>query len=134
MVSPSILAAGLNMDKLSTTAVGTRLRGRSAVQTVGITGPWSNTAHPIYSGNLSWGNVNNEMNDSGTYVVIYGNGTAATPKNLVTGWEAVSYGAYNEPHMQMGTYHLWVEMATGKLRIKSSAPTADNDGTVVGSQ
>lgn len=42
-------------------------------------------------------------------------------------------GAWNKP-FRMGTFYLWVEVATGVLRIKGSAPTADNDGTVVGSQ
>jgi len=35
--------------------------------------------------------------------------------------------------LMFGTYNLWVD-ATGKLRIKSSAPTTDLDGTVVGTQ
>lgn len=35
--------------------------------------------------------------------------------------------------MRLGAYHLWVD-ATGDLRIKSSAPTSDTDGTVVGTQ
>lgn len=35
--------------------------------------------------------------------------------------------------LRFGAYHLWVD-ATGDLRIKSSAPTTDLDGTVVGTQ
>lgn len=31
------------------------------------------------------------------------------------------------------TYYLWVD-STGRLRIKSGAPTSDTDGTVVGAQ
>lgn len=43
-------------------------------------------------------------------------------------------GSYwNGPHPIMGSYHLWID-ATGDLRIKSSPPTSDLDGTVVGSQ
>lgn len=41
---------------------------------------------------------------------------------------------YNGAHIIIGGHHLWVETATGKLRIKSSAPSADDDGTVVGAQ
>ena len=42
--------------------------------------------------------------------------------------------AWNGAHLVMGTYHLWVDNATGKLYIKSSAPTSATDGTVVGAQ
>lgn len=35
--------------------------------------------------------------------------------------------------VRFGPYSLWVDSA-GKLRIKSSAPTSDGDGTVVGTQ
>ena len=37
-------------------------------------------------------------------------------------------------HLVFANQHLWVEQATGKLRIKAGVPTADNDGTVVGTQ
>lgn len=40
---------------------------------------------------------------------------------------------WNGSHLVMGAYHLWVT-STGVLRIKSSAPTSDTDGTVVGTQ
>ena len=42
-------------------------------------------------------------------------------------------GAWNTAHFVMGPYHLWVD-STGDLRIKSSTPTSDTDGTVVGTQ
>ena len=41
--------------------------------------------------------------------------------------------AWDGEHLVLGAYHLWVD-ATGDLRIKSSAPTSDGDGTVVGTQ
>jgi len=41
-------------------------------------------------------------------------------------------GSWQAP-MLLGAYRLWVD-ATGDLRIKSSAPTSDTDGTVVGTQ
>lgn len=41
---------------------------------------------------------------------------------------------YARGHLVIGAYHLWIELATGKLRIKAGAPAADNDGTVVGTQ
>jgi len=52
--------------------------------------------------------------------------------NLKVG--ADSTGAFDKGHLQIGGYHLWVEAATGKLRIKSSSPTSDSDGVVVGTQ
>jgi len=45
----------------------------------------------------------------------------------------VGDGAWNGEPMQLGSYYLWVD-ATGALRIKSSAPASDLDGTVVGTQ
>jgi hypothetical protein len=44
-----------------------------------------------------------------------------------------SGGSWDTYHLMMGGYHLWVD-STGDLRIKSSAPAGDTDGTVVGSQ
>ncbi len=42
-------------------------------------------------------------------------------------------GGYNSQHLCLGVYHIWVD-GSGRLRIKSSAPAADTDGTIVGSQ
>jgi hypothetical protein len=42
--------------------------------------------------------------------------------------------SYLNGHLVLGAYHIWVEAATGKLRLKNSAPTSDSDGTVVGTQ
>lgn len=41
--------------------------------------------------------------------------------------------AYDRGRLRLGVHYLWVD-ATGDLRIKSSAPTSDTDGTVVGTQ
>ncbi len=41
-------------------------------------------------------------------------------------------GTYDNPMLLRGS-RLWVD-ATGDLRIKSTAPTTDLDGTVVGTQ
>lgn len=51
-----------------------------------------------------------------------------TPAGLIT-----IGNAWNGGHFVLGTYHLWVD-AGGKLRIKSSVPAGDTDGTVVGTQ
>lgn len=42
-------------------------------------------------------------------------------------------GTYNGAHLVLRGSHIWVD-ATGDLRIKSSAPSSDTDGTVVGAQ
>jgi hypothetical protein len=41
-------------------------------------------------------------------------------------------GVYDNP-LRLGTYYLWVSSG-GKLYIKSSAPSTDTDGTIVGTQ
>lgn len=41
-------------------------------------------------------------------------------------------GSFSEP-FRLGTYRLWVD-SSGRLRIKSTAPTSDTDGTIVGTQ
>ena len=40
---------------------------------------------------------------------------------------------YNEGILRLGTYYLWVD-TSDRLRIKSSAPTSDTDGVIVGTQ
>lgn len=45
----------------------------------------------------------------------------------------MSGSKWDGPHPILGTTHIWVD-ATGDLRIKSSAPTSDLDGSVVGAQ
>ena len=40
---------------------------------------------------------------------------------------------WDGPHPVLGATHIWVD-ATGDLRIKSSTPLSDNDGTVIGTQ
>jgi len=60
--------------------------------------------------------------------------TEGSGHNLVVRNRGGLGGDYYGAHLVIGAYHLWVEAATGKLRIKGSAPTADNDGTVVGTQ
>lgn len=44
-----------------------------------------------------------------------------------------SGSTWDGPHPILGTTHIWVS-STGTLRIKSSAPTSDNDGVAIGTQ
>lgn len=45
----------------------------------------------------------------------------------------VSGSTWDGPHPILGMTHIWVD-ATGDLRIKSSAPSSDLDGSIVGTQ
>jgi hypothetical protein len=45
----------------------------------------------------------------------------------------VGDGAWNGQPMRLGNYYLWVD-SSGRLRIDTSTPTSDTDGTVVGTQ
>ena len=40
---------------------------------------------------------------------------------------------WNTSHIVLGIYHIWVD-GSSRLRIKSSAPASDTDGTVIGTQ
>ncbi|MEZ5720475.1 MAG: glycosyl hydrolase family 28-related protein [Paracoccaceae bacterium] len=53
--------------------------------------------------------------------------------NTLYGTQTVQGGSWDQAHLVLGSNHLWID-ATGKLRIKASAPTSDTDGTVVGAQ
>jgi hypothetical protein len=53
--------------------------------------------------------------------------------NGQTGDCIVGNAAFNGQRLRLGSYYFWVD-ASGRLRIKSSAPTTDTDGTVVGTQ
>jgi hypothetical protein len=44
-----------------------------------------------------------------------------------------SDGAWNGSPLRLGSYRLWID-SSGRLRVKSSAPTSDTDGTIVGTQ
>ena len=49
------------------------------------------------------------------------------------GGNVVMGSAWNGTHPQFGSHHLWVD-SSGRLRIKSSAPVSDTDGSIVGAQ
>lgn len=42
-------------------------------------------------------------------------------------------GAWNNAHLIMGNYHLWID-TSGNLRIKNGIPTSATDGAIVGTQ
>jgi hypothetical protein len=52
--------------------------------------------------------------------------------NPSSGDVMVGNGLWTSP-VRLGNYRLWVD-SSGRLRIKSGAPTSDTDGTVVGTQ
>ena len=60
--------------------------------------------------------------------------TASLVKRALTMLDALlGKGTYLVP-LRIGTFYVWVEVSTGKMRIKATAPASDSDGTVVGSQ
>lgn len=61
------------------------------------------------------------------------NGTQSLKLPTGTTVQTQGSGGWNDGHLVLGNYHLWVD-STGKLRIKSSPPTSDSDGIVVGTQ
>lgn len=70
--------------------------------------------------------LGNRINDIAPRIVTDGS-------NTFYGDQTVYGGAWNSGHIVLGSHHIWVDSA-GKLRIKSSAPVSDTDGTVVGVQ
>jgi hypothetical protein len=54
-------------------------------------------------------------------------------REMATAINQFSGSTWDGPHPVLGTSHIWVD-ATGDLRIKSSAPTSDLDGVVIGTQ
>lgn len=81
---------------------------------------------PLYYGITD---VDNRVGGPNNYRIVCHD----TGKNLIVENNSGNSN-YSNAHLVLGAYHLWVEVATGKLRIKSGAPSADNDGTVVGTQ
>jgi hypothetical protein len=70
--------------------------------------------------------------DTTNYRVGVGTVTPSQPLD-VNGNVKCGTGGYNNGHLLLGNYHLWVD-ASGRLRIKSSSPTSEGDGTIVGTQ
>jgi hypothetical protein len=103
------------------------------------------TSATLGTGTLSAVNGYSTINiqQSNQVEVLKGTGTGY---NVVPDLESVVYvngaiiksptytsGSWNTAHQLLGAYHVWVD-ASGRLRIKSTAPTSDTDGTVVGTQ
>lgn len=76
------------------------------------------------------------LTTAGAKIASFSPDAGVTEKAYVTkdGDLGASGGNYNNGHLILGSYHIWVQAATGKLLIKSSAPTTDADGTVIGTQ
>lgn len=62
-----------------------------------------------------------------------GNSVRPLKLNRDGGAVQLSTGAWDTGPTRLGAYYLWVD-ASGRLRIKNSAPASDGDGTVVGAQ
>lgn len=71
-----------------------------------------------------------------TEFLFSSNGDDHSITNCTLNDDFIAFGSGARSHlncMRLGIYRMWVS-ADGKLRIKSSAPTSDTDGTVVGAQ
>lgn len=105
-----------------------------------ITEGFSSVSRQFYSsahGGLA-GNIHDTIGANtagGQWQLNHFNGTVLTSigRGFANGDFGVANGAWNTGCLRIGTYRLWVD-ATGDLRIKSTAPTSDLDGTVVGTQ
>lgn len=105
-------------------------------------------SNPTFSGNgvnirqtINTG-IGGKLRDDATRTILFANndafevitqGGGAFMMQLGNSGLTIPGGAWNNRHLILGAYHLWID-ASGRLRIKSSAPTGDTDGTVVGTQ
>lgn len=60
-------------------------------------------------------------------------GTTPGPLGPASADDIILDGLYSAGRIVLRGSYIWVD-ATGDLRIKTSAPTSDTDGTVVGTQ
>lgn len=63
--------------------------------------------------------------------LITGVGSTGAVSGLVTITDSAGNAGWNTAHCKLGAYHYWTD-AGGRFRQKSSAPTTDLDGNVVG--
>lgn len=87
--------------------------------------------------NMQMGNTNGSAalyTGNGTFLNVFlvGPSDSTTPTTFAGGFSAVD-AVNNDVTLRLGSYYLWVD-STGDLRIKSSEPSTDTDGTVVGTQ
>lgn len=80
----------------------------------------------IAGGAIRWGDGTNPA-DVGLYRYV------ANVLKVDAGDHLMVDGTWNGGMLRLGAYYLWVD-SSGDLRIKSSAPSSDTDGTVVGTQ
>ena len=92
------------------------------------------TAEFKSAGGLGIGNANPSANtiNGATGMALAAGGATCAVLDSSLGFQ-VWDSAWNGRHLRIGSYHFWVD-AAGKFRIKSSAPTGDTDGTIIGTQ
>lgn len=83
-------------------------------------------------------NANNKLFSDSGFLSLQSNVTLRlkptdSAGNNVQILTSAGVSTWEKGHLQLGAYHLWVD-STGDLRIKSSAPVSDTDGTIVGTQ
>ena len=91
--------------------------------------------HQIGSNATLSKNIVLESNVDGDLVISKGvhDGTLTEIARITNAGNLKLGGTWNTAHFELGIYHIWVD-STGDLRIKSSAPISDTDGSVIGTQ
>jgi hypothetical protein len=69
----------------------------------------------------------------GDIVLAPGTGSVSNVSGNVQIVDTAGNSGWNTGHLKLGVYHLWID-GSGRLRVKSSAPASDTDGTIVGTQ
>lgn len=67
----------------------------------------------------------------GAVSLVTGVGSTGAASGLVTVADSAGNAGWNTAHLKLGAYHYWTD-AGGRFRQKSSVPTTDLDGNVVG--
>lgn len=118
-------SAGNLADKDSWSLVPTGLAPYNAAPTTAVA--------PV-AANIVGQNANSGYAAAGGDVNITpGTGSVGNKSGNVVIKDTAGNSGWNTSHAMLGIYHLWVD-ASGRLRIKNSAPSSDTDGTVVGTQ
>jgi hypothetical protein len=120
---------GFKIHQTSSLAGGSELHYDPASPTLDL------YRHSFHRGaTLRIGNANGGAflySEDGTFLSVYG--TNSTEGDTELGGYQLIDALNDDAALRIGNNYLWVD-STGDLRIKSSEPTSDTDGTVVGTQ
>ncbi len=111
------------------------------IRTFKLTPDWTRYRFPVIQEKtgstlaLAWSTIDSEVTPGSNDQFIIGIPAAYRSRSPVPYYGHIRSidSGWDTTHLILGSYHLWID-ATGDLRIKSSAPTSDTDGAVVGTQ